>query len=138
MATLTPVNSPTCCVVCNKKSDYTSTETIVKLFLCGRCKLARYCGAECQRAHWAEHKPYCNRVGSEIYYKIPQTVNGPVDAAMPSNPLNLRVQPPLLTPEHVATLCAHEKAARDKYAVKRREEESCEDKLLVVVPLTTN
>ena len=28
--------------------------------VCGRCKVARYCGRECQRAHWASgHKEKC-------------------------------------------------------------------------------
>jgi hypothetical protein len=26
---------------------------------CGRCMVARYCGAECQRAHWKAHKKTC-------------------------------------------------------------------------------
>ncbi len=26
---------------------------------CSRCKTASYCGAACQRAHWATHKPLC-------------------------------------------------------------------------------
>ena len=31
-----------------------------KLQICGRCKTARYCNAECQRADWARHKkPDC-------------------------------------------------------------------------------
>ncbi|KAI9702118.1 MAG: hypothetical protein M1836_001462 [Candelina mexicana] len=27
--------------------------------LCGRCKGARYCNAECQKSHWKEHKKLC-------------------------------------------------------------------------------
>jgi hypothetical protein len=26
---------------------------------CARCMVARYCGAECQRAHWKAHKKTC-------------------------------------------------------------------------------
>lgn len=26
---------------------------------CGRCKMVRYCGQECQRADWSAHKPHC-------------------------------------------------------------------------------
>jgi len=26
---------------------------------CGRCKKVHYCNAECQKAHWKEHKPVC-------------------------------------------------------------------------------
>ena len=28
---------------------------------CGKCKLIRYCSAECQKAHYAKHKPLCDR-----------------------------------------------------------------------------
>ncbi|KAI9002191.1 hypothetical protein DFJ74DRAFT_775422 [Hyaloraphidium curvatum] len=31
------------------------------LLRCGRCRVARYCGAECQRAAWAAHKDACSR-----------------------------------------------------------------------------
>ena len=27
---------------------------------CGACGIAPYCGADCQRAHWAEHKTACS------------------------------------------------------------------------------
>jgi TPR repeat protein len=32
-----------------------------KLKTCTRCKVAGFCGAECQRREWAEHKPHCTR-----------------------------------------------------------------------------
>ena len=28
---------------------------------CGRCKQAKYCSQDCQRAHWKEHKQSCNK-----------------------------------------------------------------------------
>ncbi|KAI9006755.1 hypothetical protein DFJ74DRAFT_689316 [Hyaloraphidium curvatum] len=31
----------------------------LKLMRCGRCGVARYCGVECQRASWKEHKKDC-------------------------------------------------------------------------------
>ena len=30
-----------------------------KLKLCAQCGSAAYCGAECQRAAWPEHKAWC-------------------------------------------------------------------------------
>jgi TPR repeat protein len=30
-----------------------------KLKACAKCKVARFCTAECQRRTWAEHKPHC-------------------------------------------------------------------------------
>ena len=32
-----------------------------KLLVCGRCKAAKYCSAQCQRAAWASHKDGCAR-----------------------------------------------------------------------------
>ncbi|KAK2596431.1 hypothetical protein N8I77_013321 [Diaporthe amygdali] len=30
-----------------------------KLSVCARCKVASYCGHDCQKAHWSAHKPSC-------------------------------------------------------------------------------
>jgi hypothetical protein len=32
-----------------------------KLKTCGKCKVARFCGTECMRRVWTEHKPHCAR-----------------------------------------------------------------------------
>ena len=34
---------------------------VSKLYLCSRCGIARYCGPDCQKAHWEKHKPICRR-----------------------------------------------------------------------------
>jgi TPR repeat protein len=36
-----------------------------KLKTCARCKVARFCGAECARRAWPEHKPHCKRWETE-------------------------------------------------------------------------
>ena len=37
---------------------------------CSRCMSAHYCGAACQRAHWAAHKPIC---GTSFEYRTVMT-----------------------------------------------------------------
>jgi hypothetical protein len=51
-----PVN-PICgsCYVCKKAPES-------KLLKCNRCKLMRYCGAECQKKDWGRHKAVCKLV----------------------------------------------------------------------------
>ena len=41
---------PTACLMCAKPAPEKT---------CARCRLARYCGTACQRAHWPEHKKAC-------------------------------------------------------------------------------
>jgi len=38
------------CIVCNKHNS---------IKICSVCKLARYCGLECQKKDWKEHKKIC-------------------------------------------------------------------------------
>eukprot|EP00198_Chlamydomonas_reinhardtii_P010112 XP_001699449.1 predicted protein [Chlamydomonas reinhardtii] len=44
------------CVACGKM--YHKTQ------LCSRCKSVRYCGRECQSAHWKEHKQECPKLAA--------------------------------------------------------------------------
>jgi hypothetical protein len=47
------------CAVCGKAaSDLAEGE---KLRKCSKCELCHYCGAECQRADWKEHKKVCGQ-----------------------------------------------------------------------------
>ena len=41
------------CTMCYKKTEHK------KLFDCGRCRLVKYCGKECQKKHWKRHKNIC-------------------------------------------------------------------------------
>ena len=45
-----PVSCLSPCVVCGK-ADHTRT--------CSGCKLTAYCGRECQKKHWPQHKAVC-------------------------------------------------------------------------------
>ena len=47
-----PAPAPRACDGCG-------TVEAPKLMLCARCRTARFCGAACQRAAWAEHKKAC-------------------------------------------------------------------------------
>ena len=44
-----------CCAGCG------ATRATHKLKKCAKCDVARFCGAECQRRAWAEHKPHCTQ-----------------------------------------------------------------------------
>jgi len=45
-----------------------------RLKLCGACKTVRYCGVECQTAHWNDHKAECWVASiasySALYYAV--------------------------------------------------------------------
>ena len=48
---------PDLCAHCGKEPDAKK-----KLLTCGRCKVAKYCNAACQKAHWgAGHKGTCKK-----------------------------------------------------------------------------
>ncbi len=33
---------------------------------CSACKMVNYCGAECQRASWAQHKKVCRKIRQRV------------------------------------------------------------------------
>jgi hypothetical protein len=39
-----------------------------KLLCCSRCQTARYCGRECQKSHWPEHREECKRLASNATF----------------------------------------------------------------------
>jgi hypothetical protein len=46
-----------------------------RLLACGRCKLARYCAVDCQKAHWPAHKHDCSRLARHIKGPIVTTTS---------------------------------------------------------------
>lgn len=56
------VKAKVCCAHCGR-SDVDATggdaKLLAKLKRCSRCGFAAYCNAECQRAHWPQHKRMC-------------------------------------------------------------------------------
>ena len=52
------LRAPTpCCAACHAKASEHK-----KLRACAKCRAVRYCGRECQKAHWGEHKGVCKDV----------------------------------------------------------------------------
>jgi hypothetical protein len=49
-------NTCNMCAFCLKQED---SNTALKLCSCSRCKMVKYCGEMCQRAHWKTHKLEC-------------------------------------------------------------------------------
>jgi hypothetical protein len=43
-----------CCAACGGRGNEQT-----KLLRCARCKAVRYCGPDCQRAHWRTHRREC-------------------------------------------------------------------------------
>ena len=48
-----------------------------RLKLCGACKSVRYCGKECQTAHWKDHKAECRVASIASYSALFATVFPP-------------------------------------------------------------
>ena len=58
---------------------------------CSRCRLARYCSADCQRAHWIGHKPHCRSYGLPTK---PTEPTKPTPPASPPEPTAATSSPP--------------------------------------------
>ena len=50
----------TFCINCNKEKLPKKEKSL--LFNCSVCKIAQYCGTECQRKHFKDHKNLCQEV----------------------------------------------------------------------------
>jgi hypothetical protein len=58
---------PHCCnnPGCSNMSGATEAAMVAgKGCICSGCKVARYCGKGCQKAHWKQHKPVCKMLGA--------------------------------------------------------------------------
>ena len=56
--------SPDVCASCGKGSD--GEGGTVKLKECTACRLVKYCGVECQKAHRKQHKKACKARVAEL------------------------------------------------------------------------
>jgi uncharacterized membrane protein YgcG len=54
-------NNPACSNVCGPSE----TQLVAgRSCICGGCRIARYCGRDCQRAAWPRHKPLCTALAA--------------------------------------------------------------------------
>lgn len=44
---------------CNKVTCANCGARNVKLYVCNKCQFVRYCGRDCQKNDWKDHKKYC-------------------------------------------------------------------------------
>jgi hypothetical protein len=82
-----PATVPGCtyhCLNCDKND--------VKLLLCARCKIARYCSRDCQIADRSNHRGGCIDPASDGPWRSDKYKKA-VDPLDPSNPLYLRSRP---------------------------------------------
>ena len=79
-----PCAQPTCPVHHKCKQE-------TQLLRCGRCRNAFYCSAECQKAHWKEHKPHCRKEEPGKTFEsawalvLPADTRSPYPVAIPAN-----------------------------------------------------
>lgn len=68
--------------------SYCETNERAKMKTCARCRVARYCSADCQRADWPRHKPGCTAPGT----REPDFTRAPANAAIDGRPLEFRLR----------------------------------------------
>lgn len=60
LAAAPPADDSPCCAACGQPEGMA-----VKLKRCSGCHAVRYCGADCQRAHWRAHKAACRAAAAK-------------------------------------------------------------------------
>ena len=62
------------CSNCKKPAKLSCSGCKPSIALEGDPPIARYCGAECQKADWARHKPICSKVKDRlVLYRVVET-----------------------------------------------------------------
>ena len=54
-----------------------------KMKKCSRCKIAHYCNSDCQKVHWARHKPLCRDIDEDklaVAHRVSKFVKKEADA----------------------------------------------------------
>eukprot|EP00457_Paulinella_chromatophora_P016173 gb/GEZN01016922.1/.p1 GENE.gb/GEZN01016922.1/~~gb/GEZN01016922.1/.p1 ORF type:complete len:105 (+),score=16.10 gb/GEZN01016922.1/:154-468(+) len=49
------------CAKCGVEGTSDGRNNTAIMYRCTQCKKTRYCGAECQRSDWVNHRPLCER-----------------------------------------------------------------------------
>ena len=67
MSDVVDVSMESCCANCGAESG-----DAVKLKNCTACRLVKYCGVDCQKAHRGQHRGACKRRAAELKAKDEQ------------------------------------------------------------------
>lgn len=59
-------------------------QTAEKMSVCSQCTFTRYCGPDCQREDWKEHKKVCKALGQEKFAGKVSKVQAAVETKLPA------------------------------------------------------
>jgi serine/threonine protein kinase len=83
---------------------------------CGRCKLARYCSASCQKLHWAQHKASCLRHVEAPSFEVKPTYD---DFAVAATELGHGNYSTVYRATHKRSKCSYALKVIDKERIRR-------------------